>query len=296
MNNARIQQKNMWICLLVAVAFLQGCGCSKGGPVSIPSAPTNLTAKAAGSSNVNLTWQDNSTNETGFAIERSIDGIYFIEIGTGSANTTYYADSVLDGGTYYYRVYAYNSAGNSDYSNIASVYVGADFEFTYPSPRIPFGQEKPVGIPLKDATNVPLNIIIIGSSTDWNVFTLDPTTFTMTVNDGTANIAGRIEISFDQSSALFFPADFLKPNTTYTITASQSNPTYFTTVSFATVPGVGPNPASIGNGYAFFIAQGSMTQPPGIGGIMEPFFQDMNMVIATIDKQQVPTSPDAGFV
>ena len=55
----------------------------------MPSAPANLTAAAASASQINLTWRDNSTNETGFRIERKTgtSGTY-TEIATTAANVT----------------------------------------------------------------------------------------------------------------------------------------------------------------------------------------------------------------
>src|SRR5205085_2199970 len=46
-------------------------------PTLPPAAPSNLSATAGGSSYVRLAWQDNSTNEGGFKVERSSDGINF---------------------------------------------------------------------------------------------------------------------------------------------------------------------------------------------------------------------------
>jgi hypothetical protein len=70
---------------------------------------------------INLSWQDNSNNEQGFKIERSLDGITFTQIDTVGADVTIYSDIGLNTGTtYYYRVRAYNSNGNSMYTNIAS--------------------------------------------------------------------------------------------------------------------------------------------------------------------------------
>jgi len=87
----------------------------------LPQAPSNLTATAASQTQVNLTWQDNATNETGFKIERSTDGTNFTQIATVGANATTYSDSGLSSGTaYYYRVRATNAAGDSPYSNTAS--------------------------------------------------------------------------------------------------------------------------------------------------------------------------------
>ncbi len=68
-----------------------------------------------------LSWTDNSNNESGFKIERAIEGESFTQIGTVGANITNFTDtSVTSFTTYNYRVRAYNSSGNSDYSNIRS--------------------------------------------------------------------------------------------------------------------------------------------------------------------------------
>jgi hypothetical protein len=73
------------------------------------------------SSQINLSWTDNSNNETGFKVERSTDGTTFTQIATVGANVTMYVNTGLSPLTrYYYRVRAYNTGGNSAYSNIAS--------------------------------------------------------------------------------------------------------------------------------------------------------------------------------
>jgi hypothetical protein len=72
-------------------------------------------------SQIDLSWQDNSDNEDGFRIERSLDGTNFLLLLTLPANTTSYSDPELSASTtYYYRVCAYNFAGDSAYSNVAS--------------------------------------------------------------------------------------------------------------------------------------------------------------------------------
>lgn len=68
-----------------------------------------------------LTWADNSTNESGFRIERSTNGTTYTEIATVGANVVSYVDSGLPNATtYWYRIRAYNSSGNSSYSNVAT--------------------------------------------------------------------------------------------------------------------------------------------------------------------------------
>jgi uncharacterized protein YunC (DUF1805 family) len=89
---------------------------------TVPAAPTSLAARAASSTSVTLTWVDNATNESGYKVERSGDGVVFTEIASLGAGASSYANSGLTARTnYYYRVRAYGSAGNSAYSNTASV-------------------------------------------------------------------------------------------------------------------------------------------------------------------------------
>lgn len=85
-----------------------------------PAAPSNLSASSASRTQINLSWSDNASNETGFKIERSTDGVNFGQIATVGANVTSYANAGLRRNrTYWYRVRANNAAGDSAYSNTA---------------------------------------------------------------------------------------------------------------------------------------------------------------------------------
>ncbi len=83
-----------------------------------PNAPTSLAATAVSTSQINLSWTDNSGNETGFKIERCTGSgcTNFAQIATVSANV-YNNTGLSKNTTYTYRVRAYNAAGNSAYSN-----------------------------------------------------------------------------------------------------------------------------------------------------------------------------------
>jgi subtilisin family serine protease len=90
-------------------------------PPATPIAPSALTATALSGSQIRLNWSDNSSNETGFKIERSTNSSSWSQIATVGANIkTYTATGLKKRATYYFRVRAYNDSGNSGYSNTAS--------------------------------------------------------------------------------------------------------------------------------------------------------------------------------
>jgi hypothetical protein len=98
-------------------------GWTSSVPKPAPSAPTGLVASATSPTQVTLVWQDTSSVEDGFQIERrggsSAD---FSQIGVVGANSTSYIDTnVLSNTAYAYRARAFNGTGTSDYSNEASV-------------------------------------------------------------------------------------------------------------------------------------------------------------------------------
>ncbi len=115
-----------------AVLILISCSTTpnnNGGSTTtvIPLAPSNLTGVLVSSSQVNLTWTDHSTNETGFKIERKIDGaVSFNLVGTVNADVFSFTDTGLVASTNYtYRVMSFNAVGNSlTYSNEFSISTG----------------------------------------------------------------------------------------------------------------------------------------------------------------------------
>jgi FtsP/CotA-like multicopper oxidase with cupredoxin domain len=86
-----------------------------------PAAPDFLTATAVSSSQIDLVWSDNSSNEDTFDIEYSSNGTDFGFLAyVGSNITTYSVTGLAAGTTWHYRVRASNTSGSSGYSNSAS--------------------------------------------------------------------------------------------------------------------------------------------------------------------------------
>ncbi|MBO3753183.1 hypothetical protein J5X84_44745 [Streptosporangiaceae bacterium NEAU-GS5] len=85
--------------------------CSGHGSI-IPATPSHPTARALDSESIEITWQDNSNNESGFHVGNG-NGVVNV-----SANTTSYTwRSELTSGTYMcFHVSAYNEAGSSEWT------------------------------------------------------------------------------------------------------------------------------------------------------------------------------------
>ncbi len=105
--------------LTILVVLFFGCSTSSDGNGNsttdvVPVAPSNLSGSAVSTSQINLSWTDNSTNETGFKIERKTGTGIFTVVGTTTSNVTTFIDNGLTPSTaYIYRVYSYNSSGDS---------------------------------------------------------------------------------------------------------------------------------------------------------------------------------------
>jgi|GEM_PF-448032 len=115
------------------------------------SAPTNLTA-SANETVITLTWQDNSAMEQGYKIERKAgtSGTY-TQIGTTNTNVVTFTDNTgVPGTTYYYRVRAYNSQGNSNYSNGSNV----TCQFNAPTNLTASANETVITLTWQDHSNV----------------------------------------------------------------------------------------------------------------------------------------------
>jgi len=81
--------------------------------------PTNLVLTPSSATQIDLTWTDNASGETGYKIYRSEDLINFTLIDTIAADSTSYSDTGLTTAkVYYYYVVAYGSNGNGYASEV----------------------------------------------------------------------------------------------------------------------------------------------------------------------------------
>ena len=86
-----------------------------------PAAPMDLAATAASETEIDLSWLD-TLGETGYKIERSVDGNTWTQIDTAVANATTYNDTSVtqgEGTLRYYRVQATTSGTDSAYTNVS---------------------------------------------------------------------------------------------------------------------------------------------------------------------------------
>jgi Fibronectin type III domain len=80
------------------------------------NAPSELTAQAVSSSQINLTWRDNATTETGYVVERSTSldftqGLTTFNVGANS--TTFSSTGLVANTVYFYRVRAVIGGSNT---------------------------------------------------------------------------------------------------------------------------------------------------------------------------------------
>lgn len=95
-------------------------------PPPTPVAPT-LSASAASSSQINLSWSDSATDRSGYTLERKTgSGGTYATIATLAANARSFANSGLAASTtYFYRLRATTTSGAAVYSNEAGATTGA---------------------------------------------------------------------------------------------------------------------------------------------------------------------------
>ena len=225
--------KNLFQTIIYLSFVLTSCSSNEDTVVEpAPAVPTNLTGSIVNSS-VRLNWNDNSTNEVGFKIERKTANGNYSVIGTVSSNIITYDDNnISTGQSYTYRICSYNSSGNSTtYSN--------EFTITIPLP------------------------VVLPTLTTTQISSINTTTCNSGGNitsDGGASITARgvvwstaqnptIALSTKTSNGTGvgnFVSNIsgLTPNTTYYVRAYATNSmgtAYGNEITFTTMPTIGQN-------------------------------------------------------
>jgi chitodextrinase len=137
---------------------------------TVPTAPGALAAQAASSSAINLSWQDNSSDETSFRVEKLVSGAYQ-EVQVLAAGTTSVQITGLSAATAYsFRVRAANAAGNSGYSNIAGATTQAA---TPPPPPPPATPAAPTSLAAQAASSSAINLSWLDNSSNETSFRVE---------------------------------------------------------------------------------------------------------------------------
>ena len=203
-----------------------------GSPCQTPAAPTNLVATPISSSQIGLTWIDNANNETGYRVQRSLNGISFAFIGgVLPANSTSYTDTGRTSGTtYYYRVRALNACGNSASSNIASA---TTMGGTTPTPTptattTPTSTPTSTPTPTPSATPTPAPCQTPAAPTDLLATAFSSTQINLTWADNANNEAGyRVQRSLNGRSFAFIGGVLPANSTSYTDTGQTPGTTCY---------------------------------------------------------------------
>ena len=150
-----------------------------------PGAPTDLSATARGSDEINLSWTaPDSSDITGYKIESSSDaGSNWTDLvaDTGNTNTAYQHTGLSRGDTRHYRVSAINSVGTSAPSNTANATTATVTDTTAPTVT---------SITRQDPTSSPTN----SDTLTWRVTfseaveSVDPADFVITGTTATLTV------------------------------------------------------------------------------------------------------------
>jgi hypothetical protein len=111
-----------WVAVL-AISMLAGCGGSSGsggGTVNsvLINQPLTPVVRVFSAQEVRLSWIDNSANEDGFIVEKSLDNITFTEVGRVGRDTVTFSDmTTANSQMLYYRVATYQGTNLSTYTN-----------------------------------------------------------------------------------------------------------------------------------------------------------------------------------
>ncbi len=212
---------------------------------AIPSSPTNLLTEVASKDNINLTWNDNSSNETHFEVWRSVSNqsnwrlIKTIE-GDNNPIKSFSDLALFANITYYYMIKAVGVGGTSGSSNVAFATTLntapvltniLDFTMKYATEySLPINavdedgdpitftfENLPYFVNIENVSNGNINVVFSPTIGDQGAYTItafvddghngfDTTYFTMVINDNTVPVLNPIlDKVVDEGKTLVIP-------------------------------------------------------------------------------------------
>lgn len=118
---------------LPAFTALLISACSVATLLDTPVGPTNLDGAIISETEITLEWHDNSDNEIGFVMEIGLSSDDFesvVNIDPDVTNAV--VGELTPDSEYYFRIYAYNLGGQSDYSNVSMFHTVSDTNHDVP--------------------------------------------------------------------------------------------------------------------------------------------------------------------
>jgi len=211
-------------------------------------APTNLTLTAVSTSQINLAWTDNSSDEDKFIIECSTDGSNWNIIDSVNAGvTSYHNTGLINDQLYYYRVYGKKTIFTSGYS--ASEWIRTPMEA--PSLSSPESGAIIPYVPVLQWTTAPdafVYTVQVASDTNFSniVYTVTAPSIT-SLPVPPANLQNstkyywRVRIASMLNQSLYTPyRDFVFQNPNYGNNMSMGNNLYYFAIS---TPGANLSPS-----------------------------------------------------
>ncbi len=214
-------------------------GSTQPPPPPDVAAPTELKATASSSSQINLTWADKATDETGYVVERSTNASFTSPTRvTLAPNTASYADTgLLASTTYHYRIKAVKDAKSSDWSSTQSATTAS------PPPVAP-----PTGLAAKAVSASTVDLAWTDNATDETAHVLERSTDTgftsPTVVNLPANARSYSDTNASPSTAYHYRVKAVRGGTSST----WSNAANVTTPSPPPPPRPAYAPTVVGDG------------------------------------------------
>src|SRR5687768_9133769 len=121
MYRIRLASRPLWIFIILFCAWI-ALNPGAAQAQALEGAPSNLAASAVSATQIDLTWVDNSTDETSFQVQYSGPFGWSTPRVIAAGSTSYTVNGLVCGTAYSLRVRAHNSGSNlySAYSNIAT--------------------------------------------------------------------------------------------------------------------------------------------------------------------------------